>query len=121
MSHIVRHTYLQKLCCAERGADSAIAADGSERLSDCWLSKWREGTESVRVQVVVEDKAAAGRGGTVVQRLAVSRHHPLMVTATASGTVLLYDLRSPRAAAASLRPHSAPIVGALLHFRVQKD
>lgn len=60
-------------------------------------------------QIAVEDKAAAGKGGTVVQRLGVSWHHPLMVAATASGTVLLYDLRSPRTAAASLKPHSSPM------------
>lgn len=57
----------------------------------------------------MEDKAAAGKAGTVVQRLGVSRHHPLMVAAAASGTVLLYDLRSPRTAAASLKPHSSPM------------
>jgi hypothetical protein len=58
----------------------------------------------------VEDKATTGRAGTVVQRVAVSRHHPLMAAATMSGMVLLYDLRTPRAAAASLKPHIAPMV-----------
>lgn len=61
-------------------------------------------------QVAVEDRNATGRRGTVVQRLAVSKHNPLMLAATSSGTVLLYDLRSPRAAAASLKPHSGPMV-----------
>lgn len=67
----------------------------------------------VLLQIPVEDKAAAGRGGTIVQRLAVSRYHPLMLAGTATGTVLLYDLRSPRTAAATLKPHTSPMVGAL--------
>lgn len=65
------------------------------------------------LQIPVEDKAAAGRGGTAVQRLGVSRYHPLMLAGTATGTVLLYDLRSPRTAAATLKPHTSPMVVAL--------
>lgn len=80
-------------------------------LGSCCSKHAREAW--VVLQIPVEDKAAAGRGGTVVQRLGVSRYHPLMLAGTATGTVLLYDLRAPRTAAATLKPHTSPMVGAL--------
>ena len=59
----------------------------------------------------MEEKGApAGRPPTLVARLGVSRHAPLLVAGAASGALLLYDLRAPRDAAASLRPHAAPMV-----------
>ena len=68
------------------------------------------------LQIPVEDKAAAGRGGAVVERLGVSRYQPLMLAGTATGTVLLYDLRSQRTAAATLKPHTSPMVHTSLPF-----
>ena len=62
------------------------------------------------MQIPIEDRGPAALPRTVVKRLAVSRHHPLMVAATSAGSVLLYDLRAPRAAAAQLKPHSSPMV-----------
>lgn len=59
----------------------------------------------------MEEKGGpAGRAPTVVQRLGVSQHAPLLVAGVASGAVLLYDLRAPRSAAAQLRPHAQPLV-----------
>ena len=62
------------------------------------------------MQIPIEDRGPAALPRTVVKRLAVSRHHPLMVATTSAGSVLLYDLRAPRAAAAQLKPHSSPMV-----------
>lgn len=64
----------------------------------------------VHIQIPIEDRGPAALPKTVVKRIAVSRHHPLMVTTTSAGSVLLYDLRAPRAAAAHLKPHGSPMV-----------
>ena len=62
------------------------------------------------VQIPIEDRGPAALPKTVVKRLAVSRHHPLMVATTSAGSVLLYDLRAPRSAVAQLKPHGSPMV-----------
>ena len=65
---------------------------------------------AAHVQIPIEDRGPAALPKTVVKRIMVSRHHPLMVTTTSAGSVLLYDLRAPRSAVAQLKPHSSPVV-----------
>lgn len=65
------------------------------------------------LQIPIEDRGPAALPKTVVKRIAVSRHHPLMVATTSAGSVLLYDLRAPRSAVAQLKPHSSPMVRSL--------
>ncbi|CAK0786809.1 hypothetical protein CVIRNUC_010023 [Coccomyxa viridis] len=104
------------------GSHSPSAYEWSEQLSDGTLLAvgggapstvhlWNLQQELCMEQIPIEDRGPAALPRTVVKRLAVSRHHPLMVAATSAGSVLLYDLRAPRAAAAQLKPHSSPMVG----------
>ncbi|CAL8465312.1 g4847 [Coccomyxa elongata] len=99
--------------------DGTLLAVGGSTPSTVHL--WNLQHELCVEQIPVEDKAAAGRGGTIVQRLGVSRYHPLMLAGTATGTVLLYDLRSPHTAAATLKPHTSPMVGMALEPGGVKD
>ncbi|CAL5222212.1 g4544 [Coccomyxa viridis] len=104
------------------GAHSPSTYEWSEQLSDGTLLAvgggapstvhlWNLQQEICIEQIPIEDRGPAALPKTVVKRLAVSRHHPLMVATTSAGSVLLYDLRAPRGAVAQLKPHSSPMVG----------
>ncbi|KAK9819637.1 hypothetical protein WJX72_000593 [[Myrmecia] bisecta] len=50
----------------------------------------------------------------IVDHLAVSREEPLLLAGCSNGAVMLYDLRNARHPAASVNPHTSPMIGMAL-------